>query len=411
MSFKKRNITIKSELLKQCKKIKKLDIIVGVLCKDVETTILNVLNAVNEGLYSYFPDYKKAIVISEGKSVDKTSEVIKLFQPYSSIYKIYTKDIVKGGKGAGIYTILETARITEAKCVLLIDGDLLNIKPVWIQTIANPIVYGRADLTVPYYIRDKYDAIITNNLVYPFTKALYGIDIRQPIAGEFALSKKLYEILLNHPLFPFDFGIDIFIVTVTAAEGFNIKEGLYSLKIHESTNRYLSPEKLLHPMFKKVTGCMFELAKYYESFWRNRFINHNKTLYREVFSKKPIPVKIDIVNLKNIFKKEFIEKKSFIQKILPESLIKELDFIVKNHKDLDSDLWAEIVYNFASAYKSTNGIVQKNRLVDTLKTLWIGRFVSFALETKDMDVNEAEKVIQKQAEIFEQKLDYLRGIY
>jgi len=55
------------------------------------------------------------------------------------------------------------------------DGDLLSIKPEWVETISNPIVYGRADLTVPYYIRDKNDGVITNNLVYPFTRALYGI--------------------------------------------------------------------------------------------------------------------------------------------------------------------------------------------------------------------------------------------
>jgi hypothetical protein len=130
-------------------------------------------------------------------------------------------------------------------------------------------VYGRADLTVPYYIRDKNDGVITNNLVYPFTRALYRIDIRQPIAGEYALSKNLYELLREHPLFPPDFGVDIFILTVAAAEGMYVKEGLFSLKIHESTTRYLEPEKFLIPMFRKVTGCMFELAKYYEDHWKS----------------------------------------------------------------------------------------------------------------------------------------------
>ncbi|MDH7506558.1 MAG: glycosyl transferase family 2 [Candidatus Thermoplasmatota archaeon] len=410
MSFKKIDITIKPELLEQCNKIKPLDIIVGVLCKDVETTILNVLNVINEGLHSHFPDYKRAIVISEGKSIDKTSEVIKLFQPYSSIQKIYTKDLIKGGKGAGIRTILEIAHATDAKCIVLMDGDLLSIKPVWIQTIANPIIYGRADLTVPYYIRDKYDAVITNHLVYPFTRALYGLDIRQPIAGEFALSKNLSEILRKHPLFPLDFGIDIFIVTVAAAEKLKVKEGLYSLKIHESTTRYLEPEKLLVPMFKKVTGSMFELAKYYEKFWRNRK-NNEKILYRNSFSKKPIPVKINIENLKKTYTDEYILIKSKIQKILPKDIFEELNNLNDNYAGFDSELWAEIVYNYAAAYKYANNMELKNLLINTLKTLWIGRFVSYALETKNMDTNEAEKVLQRQAEIFEQKLDYLRGIY
>ena len=92
-----RDIGLNNDLLQRCHKLKPIDIIVGVLCKDVETTVLNVLNVINEGLYRYFPEYKKAIVVSLGKSSDKTNEVIDLFQPYNSIEKIVTNDITVGG--------------------------------------------------------------------------------------------------------------------------------------------------------------------------------------------------------------------------------------------------------------------------------------------------------------------------
>jgi glycosyltransferase involved in cell wall biosynthesis len=405
-----KHLTLPQDIKQQCKKIKPIDIMVGVLCKDVETTVLNVLNVINEGLYRYFPDYNKAIVISEGNSTDKTREVIDLFQPYNSISKIATNDITAGGKGAGVLTILEIAYQAEAKCVVLMDGDLLSIKPGWIQTISNPIIYGRADLTVPYYIRDKNDGVITNNLVYPFTRAVYGIDIRQPIAGEFALSQNLYNILRDHPLFPPDFGVDIFIVTVAAAEGLKVKEGLYSLKIHESTTRYLEPEKFLIPMFRRVTGSMFTLAKYYEHYWKNKACVPQKTHYRECFSQKPIPVKIDIANLITSFQKEYEEKKPIISSILSEDMILEINKIVTDPESFDSEIWAEVVYNFAAAYKNA-AEDQKLQLLDSLKPLWLGRFVSYALETHDMDINQAETVLQKQAEVFEEKFNYLLSIY
>lgn len=406
-----RNLSLKQDIIEKCKELKPVEIIVGVLCKDVETTVLNVLNVINEGLYRYFPDYKKVIVIAEGGSADKTSEVIDLFQPYNSIGKIVTSDITGGGKGAGVMTILEVAHEIGAKCVVLMDGDLLSIKPGWIQTISNPIIYGRSDLTVPYYIRDKNDGVITNNLVYPFTRALYGIDIRQPIAGEFALSKNLYEVLRKHPLFPPDFGVDIFIVTVAAAEGMKVKEGLYSLKIHESTTRYLEPEKFLIPMFRKVTGSMFDLAKHYENYWKGRSLNKQKMFYRECFSQKPIPVKIDINSLKKSFIDEFTHSKEKMRRVLPGDIIVDLDKIVINGDSFDSEIWTEIVYNFAAAYKKAENDQDKYDLLNSLKTLWIGRFASYAIEAKDMDINEAETVIQKQAEIFEEKFNYLRSIY
>jgi len=410
-NISRKSFKLPQEIIDQCAEIKPVEIIVGVLCKDVEKTVLNVLNTVNEGLHQFFPDYKKVIVVSEGESTDKTSETIQLFQPYGSVKKITAKDIVKDGKGAGILTIFEIAHELDAKCVVLVDGDLLSIKPVWIQTIANAVIYGRADLTVPYYIRHKYDGVITNNLVYPFTRALYGLDIRQPIAGEFGLSKNLYEHLRAHPLFPLDFGIDIFIVTVAAAEGMKVKEGLYSLKIHESSTRYLEPEKLLTPMFKKVTGSMFELAKYYEDHWKNRLRTREKNIFRESYSKKPIPVNIDIEKLKNSFTRDYNAKKEDMRKFLPANIMDELDDIIKNHKSFNSDIWAEIVYNYAAAYKHINSDTDKTTLIDTLRVLWIGRFVSYAIETKDLDINESETILQKQAEIFEEKFNYLRTIY
>jgi len=286
----KKDLSLKPEIVEQCKELKPLDIVVGVLCKDVESTVLSVLNEINEGLYRYFPDYKKAIVICCAESEDNTDGAVNLFQPYNSIHKIVTRDITTGGKGAGVMTIFEIAHETEGKMVVLMDGDLLSIKPRWLPMIANPIVYGRADLTVPYYIRDKNDGVITNNLVYPFTRTLYGVDIRQPIAGEYAISKNLYELLRGHPLFPLDFGIDIFILTVAAAEGMYVKEGLFSLKIHESTTHYLEPEKFLIPMFRKVTGSMFELAKYYEEYWKKKPARWKTKHHRECFSQKPIQI-------------------------------------------------------------------------------------------------------------------------
>ncbi len=399
------------DVIEKCKNIAPMDILVGVLCKDVEATVLNVLNVINEGLYRYFPDYKKAIVVCRGDSSDKTNETIELFQTYNSIEKIVTNDITKGGKGAGVMTIFETAHELEAKSVVLMDGDLLSVKPVWVQTIANPIIYGRADLTVPYYIRDKNDGVITNNLVYPFTRALYGIDIRQPIAGEYAISKNLYELLREHPLFPPDFGIDIFILTVAAAEGMYVKEGLFSLKIHESTTHYLEPEKFLIPMFRKVTGSMFELAKYYEKYWKNKPQRWHTKFSRECFSQKPIPVRVNITEMKKSYEAEFNSSKNIMKQFIPEDIIKELERTIVNNEEFNSELWIKIVYNYAAAYKNIKSESDKYLLLDSFKTLWIGRFVSYAKEVKDMDINEAEQIIQKQAELFEEKFDYLRSVY
>jgi len=379
------------------------DIVVGILSKNVEATILHVLNVVSEGLHKHFSEYEKTIIVSDGFSSDKTVELANLFQPYNGIKKLVTHDLTKGGKGAGVRTIFMMAREANAKAVVLIDGDLLSIKPEWVREFISPILYGRADLVVPYYIRDKYDGVITNNLVYPFTRAVYGLDIRQPIAGEYGLSKNLYEMLLEHPLFPLDFGIDIFIVTSAAANQMEIREGIFSLKIHESTTHYIKPEQFLIPMFRQVTGKMFELASYYEDYWKNNRKRLHKMKTKSFLGQKPIPTRVDIDKMKKYFEKGYASMKNVIDKVLPQKIMKKLE----SNIDIDAETWAEIVYNFAKYYK----IADDKSAIDALKILWLLRFITYFNEVKDMEWNEAEEVIQKQARIFEDKMNYFISIY
>ena len=133
--------------------------------------------------------------------------------------------------------------------------------------------------------------------------------------------------------------------------------------------------------------------------------------YRECFSQKPIPVKIDINRLRKSFVDDFTQSREKMKQVLPDDIIDDLDKIVVNGNSFDSEIWAEIVYNFAAAYKKAENDQDKYDLLNSLKTLWIGRFASYVIEVKDMDINEAEIVIQKQAEIFEEKFNYLRSIY
>jgi hypothetical protein len=138
--------------------------------------------------------------------------------------------------------------------------------------------------------------------------------------------------------------------------------------------------------------------------WRAKF-------YRECFSQKPIPVLINIPDMKKSFESEFSSNKNIMSHYLPDDIISDLEKVVNKNEEIDSELWAEIVYNYAAAWKNVKTEQEQCKLLDCLKTLWIGRFISYADEAKDMDINEAEIVIQKQAEIFEEKFDYLRSIY
>ena len=56
------------------------------------------------------------------------------------------------------------------------------------------------DYVAPLYLRHKYDGTITNSIVYPLTRALYGREVRQPIGGDFGFSGRLPRTTWSAPV-------------------------------------------------------------------------------------------------------------------------------------------------------------------------------------------------------------------
>jgi len=156
------------------------DILITVPTKNVEDTVKNVVETVDRGLTLYFPPKKSLIVIVDGFSTDATRENADAAQTKTD--KIFVEQFFGPGKGNGIKTSLLIAREVGASAYAMVDGDLVSVQPEWIDLLISPM-YKDFDLVVPYYHRAKYDGVITNQLAYPLTRALYGVEVRQPIGA------------------------------------------------------------------------------------------------------------------------------------------------------------------------------------------------------------------------------------
>lgn len=380
----------------QLENIGEIDVVVGILTKNVEPTILHVMNVVREGILQYLSPYNTLVVVSDGFSTDRTAELAGLFE-LAPVKKIVVEQMGVPGKGEGIRTVMEIAHRLNSKAIAFVDGDLLSVKGEWIQEMVRPVLYGRTDLVVPFYVRDKFDGVITNNLAYPFTRAYYGADIRQPIGGEFCISSKLMEILRTHPLFPSDFGIDIFITTVASAERRRIREAMLGLKLHESTTKYVDPESSLIPMFRQVVKTMFDLAVYYNG--RNhRPASTEIAGVSEYYGPVPVPVTVSRDKMLETVSKRYGEYSDIYEKLLPKDILNHLGAYLEGKQYLDAERWSEIVWRMFEEYSETNDV----RLVDALRVMWLTRFIGFYNECKDMDFCEAEARIRENAIIFEE---------
>jgi glycosyltransferase involved in cell wall biosynthesis len=269
---------MEGEIQTQLGDIQEAQIVVGIPSYNNVRTIGHVVRAVMAGLAKYFPNSKAVLVNSDGGSTDGTQEEVKRVQiedykmiltsyPVHPVHRVVTPYYGVPGKGSAFRTIFEAAKRLKAKACTVVDSDLRSITPEWMELLLRPVYEGGYDYVAPLYNRHKFDGTITNSIVYPLTRALYGKRVRQPIGGDFGFSGKLADFYLTKEVWESDvarFGIDIWMTTLAIAEGYQVCQSFLGAKIHDAKD----PGSDLGPMFIQVVSSVYNLMESYQDVWK-----------------------------------------------------------------------------------------------------------------------------------------------
>src|SRR3990170_1724092 len=259
-------------------KLGEADIVVGIPSYNNARTIGHVVQAVSAGLARHFSDQRCVIINSDGGSKDgtpqavleaqlETDQLLLVRHPLHPVHRITTPYHGLPGKGSACRTIFRAAQQLKARACAVVDADLRSITPDWVDLLVRPVLQNEFDYVAPYYRRHKYDGTITNSIVYPLTRALYGTRLRQPIGGEFGLSGKLINRLLSKDVWETDvarYGVDIWMTTTALAEGFKVCQVFLGAKLHDPKD----PGADLSAMLVQVVGALFGMMEEYEKSWR-----------------------------------------------------------------------------------------------------------------------------------------------
>jgi len=388
------------------------DIVVGIPSYNSVKTIGRVVAQVASGLSTYFGDKDCLVLVSDGGSTDETLQVASNLQIPSGLKLITFAYQGVSGKGTAVKAIFEAAIRVGADSVAMVDSDLQSITPEWIKLLIGPTLSG-VDLMTPKYIRHKYDGTITNQLCYPLTRALYGLRIRQPIGGDFGLSGRLVNRLIESRLWesPYvpRFGIDIFITSSAAAERFVVEEADLGAKIHATKD----PADHLASMFREVAGSAFTCMQEYEIAWRKVKGSGPIPLRRDGVERiDPTPVAASATRMAEQFRTSYAQL-SALQSTLSKDLRHQLDSLAASDAEelvIPTAIWCKTVYEVAAKFKISNDAARES-LLEGLRAVWIGRVASFVSETAHMSNEEAETVVENDATHFERTKNELVHIY
>lgn len=397
--------------------LKEVDILVGIPSFNSARTIGHVVRAVEAGLSKYFPDGRSLLVNSDGGSSDGTMEVVRqanvdfdsvlLDHRNGGFHKLVTPYHGIPGKGSAFRTIFEIARELKVKACAVVDSDLRSITPEWIELLIKPVLEEDYDYVSPYYMRHKYDGTITNTIVYPLTRALYGKRIRQPIGGDFGFSGKLASFYLDKDVWETDvarFGIDIWMTTTAVANGFKICQAFLGAKIHDAKD----PGADLSAMLHQVVSSVFNLMGDYAEAWRSVRGSEPVSTFGFAYSVGLEPIHVNLDKMIEKFQMGVKELIPMYRSFLPEDVLSFLnDLAIRPRAAFaypDTE-WVKTIFHFALACHRK--IMSQEHIIKSLTPLYLGKVASFVIETWDSSAVEVEGRLEELCLSFEGEKPYL----
>jgi hypothetical protein len=368
-------------------------------------------------LAKYFPEARAVLVNSDGGSTDGTPDIVAkasvdlggmlITDRQSLLHRIITPYRGIPGKGSAFRTIFEVARRLNVGACAVVDADLRSITPEWIELLIRPIRKEGYDYVAPYYLRHKYDGTITNSLVYPLTRALYGVQIRQPIGGDFGFSGKLAAHYSDKHVWESDvarFGIDIWMTTEAIASGAEVCQSFLGAKIHNPKD----PAADLAGMLVQVVGALFALMEEHQWIWSKVKGSSPVKLFGFQYEVGVEPVNVNVDRMIASFRQGLVDLRSIWAVMLaPETLEALLgtEGVPAHQFHIPDEVWARTVYDCASAYHRQ--VLTREHLIKAMAPLYLGRTASFVVETQGLTTREAEERIEQLGKVFEGLKPYL----
>jgi glycosyltransferase involved in cell wall biosynthesis len=407
-----RDLELEPATKAQLAEIGKVDLVVGVPSYNNVQTIAHVIRAVQVGLAKYFPECRAVIVNSDGGSTDGTQDLVRdvslsdyrtvlACHPVYPVHRIVTPYHGLPGKGSALRAVFQVAAELKARACAVVDSDLRSIEPAWMDLLLSPVMKEDFDFVSPLYHRHKYDGTITNSIVYPLTRSLYGLRVRQPIGGDFGFSGRMAEHYLEQDVWETDvarFGIDIWMTTTAITGGFRICQAFLGAKIHDAKD----PSLDLSQMLVQVVSAVFDLMGAQEAAWKSVRGSRPVPLFGMEHAVGLENVKVDAERMIRNFRYGVTELKEVWSRVLHPQVIQQLEQVETDGTaafHLPPGLWIRILYDFALAYHRR--VIDRGHLLQSLTPLYMGRVASFVQETAEASAEEVEVIHENVCLLFE----------
>jgi hypothetical protein len=411
--------TVLAESREFVERIGSADLVLGIPTYQNRETVRRVVEAGVGALTGRLDTVRAVVVNADGGSKDGTPELLReavaeqaqLIQTQYPLYPAHKMSApLPGvpGKREAVAAIFSVARTLGAKACTIVDATLETTSPEWVERLSRPVLEHGADLVSPYYQRSRFDGLITGAIVYPFTRALYGKRVRQPLATDLGFSAQLVEYYLSLPELNGAAAVvnDPFSCVPALCGGFQS----WQTSLGPRTSAQPDGALDLSDTLAAVLSLVFEQMDRTAGFWQKVRGSMDTEWYGpvsaiaedETLSGPPLAPMVES------FRLGCRDLHDLWSMFLPPATLLELRKMSSRPDEqfvFRDDVWARTVYDFALGYHMRS--IGRDHLVRAVTTLYLGWVASFVREMQASPAAAVDQRLEQLAMVFEGEKRYL----
>lgn len=415
--------TVLGKVRQQVGDIEKIEVLVGIPTFNNAATVGSVVKAVKAGICKVCPHASVLVLNADAGSQDGTMETIKhtmgpdlstafiqhleggLFSGPISLQAL-TESGVPGREHAfrAFFTIAEAL---QAKACVVVDANLRSFTSDWMEVLLHPVIEKGVDYVAPLFRRARYEGSLTNCIIYPLSRALYGKKIRYQSGGGYGFSGKLTSLYLTKNVWEGVgawYGIDSWLTTVAVAEGCEVSQGFLGARIQDVKLTGIE----LSVVLAQAVGALFHLMETYQDVWEGRTESISVPQFGFPYEPGPVGGAVNVERMVRAFQQGLRDLLPIWEIILaPETLAGILALGLSEVEEFrfPEALWVQTIYDFALAYHEK--ALHREHLLKSLTPLYLGQTASLVLRTRDGPSEDVERAIETLCMTFESMKPYL----
>jgi hypothetical protein len=394
-----------------------VDVIIGVLTFNDKATAPGLVRTLADGCARSFPQQRTLVVNCDAGSQDGTPQAIEQGLDQGSrlwtirhpvlgaSFRLFSDSGVPGRETAVRILAAVADRLAATVC-LVVDGNVKSVQPGWPQLLIDPVRDKGIDCVLPWFQRNRYEGTLTNTLLAPLTRALYGKRIPYHLGGAYAFSGGMIRSTLLPQ--PWDegivqYGFDGWVTTLAVAEPLRICRAALGPRVVQA-----KPTGDLSTVVAQAVGCIFHLMERHQDKWEAVKGSVPVDTAGVPAGLGPEVGSINVERMVNGFRHGLRDLLPVWQLILSAETFQrvvELGVEVTDSFRFPPDLWVQVVYDFALAYHDR--LLHREHLLKALTPLYLGYTASFIIGTRDQGVDQVEQDLARLGDRFETMKPYL----